>query len=74
MLWHQHQCLCLGYIETEIKRAHFASDAGRKLIDKLPRKKVGQPADLDALIVLFVSGQSHFINGATVAADDGFGV
>lgn len=64
--------LCPGYIETEINRAHFATDAGRKLIDKLPRKKVGQPEDLDASLVLLASGQSHFINGATIAADDGF--
>jgi hypothetical protein len=29
---------------------------------------------LDALLVLLASGQSHFMNGAVIAADDGFGV
>ena len=39
----------------------------------LPRKRVGKPEDLDALLVMLASGQSHFINGAVIAADDGFG-
>ncbi|RMX05937.1 SDR family oxidoreductase [Corticibacter populi] len=66
--------LCPGYIETEINRAHFQSEAGQKLVQMLPRKKIGQPADLDALIVLLASNNSHFVNGATIAADDGFAV
>ena len=39
----------------------------------LPRKRIGKPEDLDALLVLLASGQSHFLNGAIIAADDGFG-
>jgi NAD(P)-dependent dehydrogenase (short-subunit alcohol dehydrogenase family) len=40
----------------------------------LPRKRVGKPEDLDALVVMLSSGQSHFVNGAVIAADDGFAV
>lgn len=64
--------LCPGYIETEINRAHFQTEAGKKLIERLPRKKVGQVEDLDAVLVLLASSQSHFINGSAIAADDGF--
>jgi flagellar biosynthesis regulator FlbT len=35
---------------------------------------VGQPKDLDALLVMLASGESHFVNGAIITADDGFGV
>jgi hypothetical protein len=35
---------------------------------------VGQPADLDALLVMLCANESHFVNGAVIAADDGFGV
>ena len=35
-------------------------------------QEVGKPEDLDGLIVLLASGQSHFVNGAVIAADDGF--
>ena len=31
-------------------------------------------ADLDALLVMLCASESHFINGAVIAADDGFGV
>ena len=66
--------ICPGYIETEINREHLQSEAGQKLIAMLPRKRVGAPTDLDALLVMLCSDQSHFINGAVIAADDGFGL
>ncbi|MBV5297247.1 MAG: SDR family oxidoreductase [Rhodoferax sp.] len=66
--------ICPGYIDTELNHAHWQTDAGQKLLQLLPRKRVGQPQDLDALIVMLCSDQSHFINGAVISADDGFGV
>jgi NAD(P)-dependent dehydrogenase (short-subunit alcohol dehydrogenase family) len=41
-------------------------------VNMLPRKRVGHPQDLDALLVLLASGESGFVNGAIIAADDGF--
>ena len=66
--------ICPGYIGTEINHHHWDTEQGQKLIAMLPRKRVGQPQDLDALIVMLASDQSHFVNGAVIAADDGFGV
>ena len=66
--------LCPGYIDTEINHSHWQTEQGPKLISMLPRKRVGQPQDLDALIVMLASDQSHFVNGAVIAADDGFAV
>jgi hypothetical protein len=63
--------LCPGYIDTEINHHHWHTEQGQKLVQMLPRKRVGKPEDLDALLVLLASGQSHFVNGAIVAADDG---
>ncbi|AVS61991.1 short-chain dehydrogenase [Paracidovorax avenae] len=65
--------ICPGYIDTEINHHHWQTEQGRKLVDMLPRKRVGEPRDLDALIVMLASDQSHFVNGAVIAADDGFG-
>jgi len=64
--------LCPGYIDTELNHQHWQTEQGRKLIQMLPRKRVGQPQDLDALIVMLCSDQSHIVNGAVIAADDGF--
>ncbi|WP_294767113.1 SDR family oxidoreductase [uncultured Rhodoferax sp.] len=66
--------LCPGYIDTEINHHHWQTDAGQKLVQMLPRRRMGQPGDLDAILVTLCSDQSHFINGAVVAADDGFGI
>ena len=66
--------ICPGYIDTEMNHEHWDTEGGRKLIDMLPRKRVGRPEDLDVVLLMLVSGQSHFVNGAVVAADDGFGV
>jgi len=64
--------ICPGYIDTEINHHHWQTEQGQKLVQMLPRKRVGQPQDLDALVVMLASGQSHFVNGAVIAADDGF--
>lgn len=63
--------LCPGYIETEINREYWNTDGGRKLLAKLPRRRVGKPEDLDGLLLLLASDQSGFVNGAVIAADDG---
>ena len=65
--------ICPGYIDTEINHHHWETEQGKKLVQMLPRKRIGKPEDLDALLVLLASGESHFVNGAVIAADDGFG-
>ena len=63
--------ICPGYIRTEINDEHFDSEAGKQLINLLPRKRVGKPEDLDGLLLLLASDESRFINGAIMTADDG---
>jgi NAD(P)-dependent dehydrogenase (short-subunit alcohol dehydrogenase family) len=63
--------ICPGYIETEINADHWHTEAGQKLIQMLPRKRVGSPEDLDGLVMLLASDASRFINGAVISADDG---
>jgi len=63
--------ICPGYIETEINSAYFATEGGQKLINTLPRRRVGKPEDLDGVLLLLASDGSSFINGAAIAADDG---
>ncbi len=66
--------ICPGYIDTEINHHHWETEQGKKLVQMLPRKRIGKPEDLDALLVLLASRESHFVNGAVIAADDGFGI
>ena len=76
--WARHginvNALCPGYISTELNAHHWDTEAGRKLISMLPRKRLGEPEDLDGLLLLLASDHSRFVNGAVIAADDGFGL
>jgi NAD(P)-dependent dehydrogenase (short-subunit alcohol dehydrogenase family) len=66
--------ICPGYIDTEINHHYWKTEQGQKLIDMLPRKRIGQPQDLDSVLMMLVANESHFINGAVIQADDGFAV
>ncbi|WP_423678738.1 MULTISPECIES: SDR family oxidoreductase [unclassified Undibacterium] len=66
--------ICPGYISTEINQEYFDTEQGQKLIDILPRKRVGTPEDLDGLLLLLAAEESRFLNGAIVTADDGMSV
>ena len=66
--------LCPGYIDTEINHHHWQTESGQKLVQMLPRKRVGKPEDLDTTLMMLCANESHFVNGAVIQADDGFGV
>jgi len=66
--------ICPGYIDTEINHHHWETEQGQKLIQMLPRKRIGKPQDLDTTLLMLCANESHFVNGAVIQADDGFGV
>jgi hypothetical protein len=66
--------LCPGYIDTEINHHHWQTEAGAKLLATLPRKRVGRPQDLDAVLMMLCANESHLVNGAVITADDGYAV
>jgi NAD(P)-dependent dehydrogenase (short-subunit alcohol dehydrogenase family) len=78
MEWGRHginvNAIAPGYIDTELNHHHWSTEQGQKLISMLPRHRVGQPEDLDGLLLLLAADESQFINGAVIAADDGFGL
>lgn len=63
--------LCPGYVETPLNADFFASPAGLALINRIPMRRLGQPADLDAPLLLLASDAGSFITGATLAVDGG---
>jgi NAD(P)-dependent dehydrogenase (short-subunit alcohol dehydrogenase family) len=66
--------ICPGYIRTEINADHWETEQGQKLVQMLPRKRIGVPSDLDSLLLMLVAEESQFINGAIITADDGLSV
>lgn len=64
--------ICPGYISTELNEHHWDTEGGKKLIAMTPRKRLGQPEDLDGIVLLLASERSGFVNGSVINVDDGF--
>jgi len=63
--------LCPGYIETDLNRDFFTSDAGQALIRRVPQRRLGQLFDLDGPLLLLASDESAFMTGSVIAVDGG---
>jgi NAD(P)-dependent dehydrogenase (short-subunit alcohol dehydrogenase family) len=75
--WGRHginvNAICPGYIETEMAADFLRTEAGQKFLRTLPRRRMGEARDLDALLLLLCAGEeSRFISGSVMTADDGF--
>jgi NAD(P)-dependent dehydrogenase (short-subunit alcohol dehydrogenase family) len=66
--------LAPGYIETDINRDFFASDAGRALVKRIPQRRLGKPEHLDGPLLLLASDASEFMTGSTIVVDGGHAV
>ena len=73
--WSRHgirvNALAPGYIETSLNRDFFASEAGLRLIKRMPARRLGQPDELDGALLLLASDAGRFINGTIITVDGG---
>ncbi len=73
--WAQHNinvnAICPGYVRTEMTEDFFNTAAGGRLMAKFPRKSIGEPDDLNGLLLLLASDQGSFITGSLMVADGG---
>ena len=73
--WARHgirvNALAPGYVETDINRAFFGTDAGRALLGRVPMRRLGQPEELDGALLLLASDAGAFITGSVLVADGG---
>jgi len=60
-----------GYIETDMNRQFFASEAGQKMLKRIPQKALGQPEDLAGPLLLLASEAGRYMTGSTVVVDGG---
>lgn len=73
--WARHgiriNSLCPGYIETDLNRDFFSSEAGQTLIKRVPQRRLGQMRELDGALLLLASDAGSFITGADLVVDGG---
>jgi len=78
MEWARHgiqvNAIAPGYVETDLNRSFWSTDAGRRLVDRIPQRRLGTPADLDGALLLLASDAGAFMTGSVVVCDGGHSV
>lgn len=73
--WARHgirvNALCPGYIETDLNRDFFATEAGAALIRRIPQRRLGRMQDLDGPLLLLASDAGAYITGTEIVVDGG---
>jgi len=66
-------CICPGWIETPMNAGYFADPSARAFADKLHALgRIGQPAEIAAVVTFLLSDDASFVTGASIVADGGF--
>ncbi|WP_323035791.1 SDR family NAD(P)-dependent oxidoreductase [Pararhodobacter sp.] len=72
--WARHgirvNAICPGYVRTEINDEFWDTNRGRAELNRLPRRRVGAPQDLDSALLFLCDPASGFVNGASITVDD----
>jgi NAD(P)-dependent dehydrogenase (short-subunit alcohol dehydrogenase family) len=73
--WARHgirvNAIAPGYIETDMNREFFKTEAGQSTVKRVPQRRIGQPADLDGALLLLASNASSYMTGSIVVVDGG---
>jgi NAD(P)-dependent dehydrogenase (short-subunit alcohol dehydrogenase family) len=75
MEWARHgiqvNAIAPGYVETDLNRDFWASPAGKRLIERIPQRRLGRLTDLDGPLLLLASDAGAFMTGSVLVVDGG---
>ncbi len=63
--------ICPGYILTDINRDFFETEGGKRMIQRIPQKKLGEIDDLLGPLLLLASEASRYMTGSVITVDGG---
>ena len=73
--WARHRirvnAIAPGYIETDMNRAFFQTEAGQAVMKRVPQRRIGKPAELDGALLLLASDASSYMTGSVLVVDGG---
>jgi NAD(P)-dependent dehydrogenase (short-subunit alcohol dehydrogenase family) len=63
--------LAPGYFATEFNEAYLASEAGKRMMARVPMGRAGQVEELDGPLLLLASDAGRFMTGSVITVDGG---
>jgi len=63
--------LAPGYFATEFNEAYLASDAGKRMLARVPMGRAGAVDELDGPLLLLASEAGRFMTGSVITVDGG---
>ncbi|QTL03172.1 SDR family oxidoreductase [Aquabacter sp. L1I39] len=73
--WARHgiraNALCPGYVETDLNRDFFESEAGKALIRRIPYRRLAKLEDVAGPLLFLCSDASSYMTGSTLEVDGG---
>lgn len=75
MEWARHgirvNAIAPGYFETDLNRDFWQTPGGKRLIERVPQRRIGVPSDLDGPLLLLASDASAHMTGSVITVDGG---
>jgi NAD(P)-dependent dehydrogenase (short-subunit alcohol dehydrogenase family) len=63
--------LAPGHFATDLNQDFLVTDAGQKVLGRIPVRRFGAPEDLDGALLLLASDAGRYITGAEIVVDGG---
>lgn len=65
-------CVSPGFIETDLTRKNLGEVGIRELTARVPMRRLGQPAEVAALVAWLAGPENTFVSGQNIVIDGGF--
>ena len=73
--WARHgirvNAIAPGYYRTDMAEGFLESEAGARMIKRIPRRRLGNPEELAGALLLLASDASSYMTGSVVTVDGG---
>ena len=66
--------LAPGYFRTDMSDGFLTSERGRAMVQRMPIRRLGDPAELGGALLLLASDASTYITGAVISIDGGLSI